>query len=349
MAQSPIIERFNRISSEKAKRMLESTEDPFTMYEERRRNNTKFDVRFTMSDPDGNLYYMDNGLTVLLPKEKLQETDRYYSVWKRGQYVGIKLLEVTVDRIDTALKIVYLKSGRTTDNIVHAIRRELYEEVNRQRQCRAEGREVDPFPVFGTIVSVDSSRTTAYVKIFGQSIVGEIYIDKWSKAYDRRFPEGIENEGTPLQFDLIGVRRQESGHTVFRLSAVRYSNDPWESLPPALRVPKSVCQVLCIDTSDPKHWWGKIKDINIELLANYTDKFKIVEGREYLCTVKRTGNHEVIITPFKYIVNDGETADAAGKVFLTKDDIGALLKNKKDMAALNDGEEETAELNDVLE
>ncbi len=336
MAQT--IRDLNKQLAEKAELKLKNAADPYSLYEARKKKDEKFEMTFPLSDADGNLYYIDeNKIKIILPMEKLQATDRFYNSRLRGNYVGIKTLEVQIDKIDRENNIVYLKSGRSTENIVRAVERELYAEVNRRRELIRKGEQPEAFPVYGTVVSVDAARQNATVRLFNQNIYGTIHVSKWASSYTRSLPEGIEDDDMPRQFDLLGVTNL-GGQRYFRLSGENYGNDAWREVPDEIFEPKAVVMVECLETPvGDNHWWGKCQGIGVEVIGNYSTKFKIEVGRCYLCTVKRSNskNHTLIVTPFKYIRKEGETKESVA--YLTKDDLKNLMEEKRKERLANEG------------
>ncbi len=328
MAQT--IKDLNKQLAEKAERILKNAADPFTVYEERKKRDEKFEITFPLSDTEGNLYLIDeNKIKVVLPMEKLQATDRFYNSRLRGNYVGIKTLEVQIDKVDKESKTVYLKSGRSTENIVRGVERELYAEVHRRGELLRKGEQPAAFPVYGTIEYVDSDRQNARVRLFNQNIYGYVHVSKWAKSYTRSLPDGIEDDDMPRQFDLIGTTRVD-GRTYFRLSGENYGNDAWREIPEEVIQEKSVVMVECLEKPiDKKFWWGKCQGIDVEILGNYTTKFAIEVGRSYLCTIKRfkADNKNLVATPFKYIRKEGEGKEDLA--YLTKADITNLIAEKK--------------------
>lgn len=330
MARQNLIEEQNRKQAERAKRILSNSSDPFAVYKKQRDNKQKIEMTFPLSDTEGNLYFIDsNKIKIVLPMEALQETDRYYSRERRGNYVGIKTLEVMIDRVDEEKNTVYLKSGRTTENIVKAITGTLFKEVHERYERKQKGEQLSPYPVYGTVVKVDADRQNATVRLFNQNIYATIHVSKWSKSFLRSIPEGVEDSDCPIQFDLIGTA-QVNGKKVFRLSGENYNEDAWGDIPQEIFEEKAVILVTCIETPvDKKHWWGKCEGIDVELIGNYTNKFKVEVGRDYLCTVKRTNssNRTLIVTPFKYLRKEGETKEDVA--YISKSDVQELLDKKK--------------------
>jgi len=324
------IEQLNQKQAEKALRMKSTAADPYAGYRSQLKNKAKFEMTFPLSDSTGNLYAIDaNKIKIILPMNALQETDRYYTKELRGTYVGIKTLEVMIERIDEEEGVVYLKSGRTTENIVRAITNTLFDEVHARYEARKRGEQLNPYPVYGTVVKVDAERQNATVRLFNQNIYATIHVSKWSKSFLRSIPEGVEDTDCPMQFDLIGTA-QINGKRYFRLSGENYNEDAWDEIPENIFEEKAVIVVTCIEKpTDKRHWWGKCEGINIELIGNYTDKFKVEVGRDYLCTVKRTksDSRTLIVTPFKYLRKEGETKESLA--YLSRQDVEDLYNEKK--------------------
>lgn len=328
MAYKNLIEEQNRKQAERAYRILSNSEDHFAVYKQQLKNKDKIEVTFPLSDASGDLYMIDeHKIKVILPMNALQETDRYYARELRGNYVGIKTLEVMIDRIDEENRIVYLKSGRTTESIVHAIRKTLFDEVHNRYELQQAGEVLAPYPVYGTVVAVDAERQNATVRLFNQNIYATIHVSKWCKSYLRKIPDDVEELDCPMQFDLIGTARI-NGKKYFRLSGERYREDAWEKLPQEIMEKGSVIVVTCIEKPvDTRYWWGKVDGIDVEIMGNYTNKFSLEVGRDYVCTIKRTGNNTLVVTPFKYLRKTGETKESVA--YLTKDEFTNLYKEKQ--------------------
>ena len=307
--------------------------DPFVIYETRKTDKTRFNITFTSSDPEGNLYFADqNGIWLKLPIAALQASDQYYDRLHRGNYIGIKELEVMVDEINYEEKMVILKSGRTTENIVNGVRKLLEARCKAAYEARKRGEQLEPYDIYGTVSYVDKAREYAFVNILGKNIRGVIHVSEWSSGFMRQLPEGIEDTNEPVHFDLIGTMRID-GKKFFRLSTRRFGCADWDNLPKHIRE-GGLVTVTCTDTSNPKYWYGLANGFSTEWRGNYTDKFKIQVGRQYNVTLKRveSGDHAIWMVPFKYIRPVGEPTENesfSGDVGLTKDDLRRLLEEKK--------------------
>lgn len=329
-----------------AEKQAAKSGDPYAIYENRLAEKTKFIIKFDYSDVDGNLYFPDdNGIWLKLPISALQATDQYYDRYKRGNYIGIKDLEVMVDRIDKEEGIVLLKSGHTTEGIVRGVVRTLDARVKAAYEARKEGRVLEPFDIYGTIAYVDESREYAYVNIFNQKIRGIIHISEWTDAYTRQFPEGIEDTGDPVHFDLIGTMKKE-GRKYYRLSTRRFGAEEWDKLPMHIQQ-GGLVTVTCTDTSNPKYWYGIAKGFSVEWRGNYTNKFTIKEGMQYNVTLKRvnSGDHSIWMVPFKYIKSEVEENESFGRdgIGLHKEDLSRLLEEKRKAAKKAALEKQAAE------
>jgi len=321
-----IIKRLNMQQAEKADRILAGkSEDPFAIYEERKAKNHNFEIKFSMSNKAGDLYMLDeNRIRVILPMENLQKSDHFYNERMRGNYVGIKLLEVAVDYIDRDKREVYLKSGRVTGSIIKSVREELNAEINRRGELLHMGQIPEPYMVYGIVQKVNEDRTEALVRLFGQNIYGMVRVDHWGKYYTRTIPAGAEDDNIPRPFDLTGTIKYD-GRIIYRLSAKRFGDDSWGHIPDYLLEEKSVWVVQCLEKpKDKKHWWGKTDGIDIELVGNYSSKFDVEVGKSYLCTLKRgnSKNHTLIVTPFKELDRKGKTT------VITKQEFDRMLKDK---------------------
>lgn len=321
-----IIMRLNKQQEEKADRILAGrSDDPYAVYEERKAKNHSFEIKFTMSNKAGDLYMLDeNRIRVVLPVENLQKTDRFYNEWLRGNYVGIKLLEVAVDRIDRENGTVYLKSGRVTGSIIKSVRAELDAEVRRRGELLHLGQVPEPYMVYGVVQKVNEDRTEALVRLFGQNIYGLVRVEHWGKYFTRTIPAEAENDNIPRPFDLTGTVKYD-GRIIYRLSAKRFGDDSWSNIPDYMLEEKSVWVVRCLEKPrDKNHWWGKTDGIDIELVGNYSTKFEVEVGKSYLCTLKRSNskNHTLIVTPFRELDRKGRTT------VITKQEFDRMLEEK---------------------
>ena len=336
-----LIDKLNRLQEEKAGKIIARlTGDPFEPYERRRREGTRYETTFAMSSPEGDLYYIDeNHIKVILPAESLQKTDRYYDKWRRGFYVGVRVLEVSVDHVDREKGEVILKSGRVTEGGVRAVKAELFEEVKRRGEILKKGEVPEPFLVYGTVFSVNAERTEATVRLFNQNVFGKVSVSHWAKNYVRKIPEGVEADGLPRPFHLTGLCGE--GLRFFRLSAKVCGEDAWEIIPEEMLKVKSVWEVQCIECpKDKKHWWGFVQGLGLEVIGNYTEKFRVREGGSYVCTLKRTDDkyHSVIVTPFREL----DRPNKAGEV-VTKEEYNALIeeiRQRKAREAVQEGMQE---------
>lgn len=321
-----IIETLNKQQEQRADRILAGrSKDPFAIYEERMAKKHNFEIKFTMSNKDGDLYMLDeNRIMVILPMENLQKTDHFYNERMRGNYVGIKLLEVAVDRIDRENRKVYLKSGRVTGSIIKSVREELNAEIHRRGELLHRGQIPEPYMVYGVVHKVNEDRTEALIRLYGQNIFGMVRVEHWGKYYTRTIPAGAEEDNLPRPFDLTGTIKHD-GRIIYRLSAKRFGDDSWGNIPDNLLEEKSVWVVQCLEKPrDKKHWWGKTDGIDIELVGNYTTKFAVEIGKSYLCTLKRSNseNHTLIVTPFKELDKKGVA------LVITKQEFDKMLEEK---------------------
>lgn len=313
-----------RIAEEKK---YSRTGDAYAIYEKRRASQERFEVKFDSSDTAGNLYSYDkNGIWLKLPIGALQKTDQYFDKLKRGNYVGIKNLEVAVDRIDKEAGMVILKSGRVTSGIIGGVVRALDAQVKKAYEERKAGITPEPFEIYGTIAYVDEARENAYVNILNQQIRGVIHVSEWTDAFVRQFSEGIEESGEPVRFDVIGTK-MIGGKKYYRLSTRRFGSREWEELPEHIQQGSVVC-VTCTDTSNPQYWYGIADGFSTEWRGRYTDKFSIQEGMQYLVTLKRVNSegHAIWMVPFKYLKNEQDGKDG---VVITKEDIAKLMEEKR--------------------
>lgn len=304
------------------------TGDAYGIYESRYANQERFEVKFDSSDTAGNLYYHDpNGVWLKLPIGALQKTDQYFDKLKRGNYVGIKNLEVAVERIDKEAGMVILKSGRVTTGIIGGVVRALDAQVKKAYEERKAGVTPEPYDIYGSISYVDEARENAYVNILNQRIRGVIHVSEWTDSFVRQFPEGIENSDEPIHFDLIGTKKI-GGKKYYRLSTRRFGSREWEELPEHIQQGSVVC-VTCTDTSNTQYWYGIADGFSVEWRGRYTDKFSIQEGMQYLVTLKRVNSerHGIWMVPFKYLKNEMQGGESG--VAITKEDISKLLAEKK--------------------
>ena len=322
------IEKLNKAQEKRIKRLKAGKNDPFEEYEKRLEGKERFEIVFSMSDAEGNLYSLDeNGIELMLPASSLQESDRYYSAYRRGEYVGIHTLEVMVSGIDRDKRTVTLKSGHTTKAIIAGVREALDTYLADRYRRKKENLEApEPLYIYGTIAGVDIERTTAFVRILNQNIPGIITIAEWTDSFIPYFPEGIENKGIPVRFKLLG-KTNHDGRKVYRLSTRGMVNEVWENIPKALLEKKGVVMAMCIDNKDPKKWWAKVDGIEVPLLGHYTNKFKITVGKRYTCTIRRTDTekHNIVLVPFKEIgkaLSDEDTV-------ISKDDFEEAMKIAK--------------------
>lgn len=313
--------------------------DPFLMYEDKKANKEKFEVMFDSADTEGNLYIRKDGVDLCLPIEELQTTDRYYNPQLRGNYIGIKTLEVMVSRVDRENRIVYLKSGRVTENIVKQITQQLDRYNNNvywwntiEKELRAKGKKLEDeetlkqvnaertkkgyvpiykpeqLEVYGTIVAMDETREHAYVKIYGQPIQGIISCRNWTTDRIKYFSEDfVDSHPDPIRFDLVG-RTRHNNRKFYNLSTRRFENNIWNELPKPLIEKKGVVVALCTAIDD-KCWWAHVDGVPVPLYAKFTEKFEVRVGHKYTCTVHKSdsANHSIVLTPFKYIRKEGET------------------------------------------
>lgn len=315
--------------------------DPFLMYEDRKANKEKFEVMFDSADTEGNLYLRKDGVDLCLPIGELQATDRYYNPLLRGNYIGIKTLEVMVSRVDRENKVVYLKSGRVTENIVKQICQQLdrynanhYWWFETEKRLKKEGKTLDDeatlkeenakrakggftplykpeehLEVYGTIVAMDETRERAYVRIYGQPIQGIITCRNWTSDHIKYFSEDfVDSHPDPIKFDLVGRYKAPNGRKFYNLSTRRFENNIWKELPKPLIEKKGVVIALCTAV-DEKCWWAHVDGVSVPLYAKFTEKFEVRVGHKYTCTVHKSDyeNHSIVLTPFKYIRQEGET------------------------------------------
>lgn len=314
--------------------------DPFLMYEDRKANKEKFEVMFDSADTEGNLYIRKDGVDLCLPIEELQATDRYYNPLLRGNYIGIKTLEVMVSRVDRENKVVYLKSGRITQSIVKQITQQLDRYLSNRRwwketekKLKPEGKSLENeetlkeinaenakkgFPplykpeenleIYGTIVAMDETRRYAYVKIYGQPIQGVVSCENWTSDHIKYFTEDfVDEHPDPIKFHLVG-KSQFNGRKFYALSTRKLENNIWKELPKPLIEKKGVVIATCTSIDD-KCWWAHVDGVSVPLYGRFTEKFEVRVGHKYTCTVHKTdyNNHSIVLTPFKYIRKEGET------------------------------------------
>ena len=307
---STLVERLNAKESKAAEQRAMASADPYALYEQRKLENTKFEVKFSGSDKEGNLFTYDTErkgrIRLFLPMEKLQESDRFYSAWNRSRYIGIRTLEVLVDRIDKENGTVYLKSGRVTTGILNAIRKDMQKYVMDKYEQEKSGETAEPYEVHGTVVSVDENRTIALVQLFHQDLFAVIHVKEWAKTYTRSIPEGIENDDTPMAFTLIGTSNYKGQH-VFRLSRKDYNYEQWNAVEDLEEGGLVIVECVELPKESNRHWWGKTQGFDVEVMGNYNPHIKMEVGRSYACKIKKLDreNHLFIVTPFNVQRKDG--------------------------------------------
>lgn len=317
------LQALNEQQSKKAQQLTEKNyADAFLKYEKMMAAKEKTEIVFTRSDKNGDLYTQDEkGVVIILPIESLQETDLFYDPRERGNYIGIRTLEVVIERIDRDNGKVYCKSGHITPNIVMGVKRTL-DAYLEERAIRRKNNEPLPEPVevYGNIVGVNQLRDTAFVRLFNQDIKGYIKIDQWTSQFYPYFPEGFEQNDVPIKFDVIGARRMGS-ERMYTLSTRRFPNMDFERISNEMLSEDDVIVVECIDTTDRRRWWGKEINSSIPLMGRYTDKFPMRPGTRYNCKVKvYEGKYQLV--PFKVIANKGQFG---GEYSLTAEEMDEIL------------------------
>lgn len=314
----------------------EGVKAAFDTYREQEAKKQRIEVLFDTADTEGNLSTTDeNGIRLVLPMKEVKLTDVNYSVYTRKNYVGIRKLEVTIGEIDEENKCIYLKNGRVNENIIRALRGEMFHKIEEMKGKRGTD-EYEPISIYGTIRSVSKNRDLAFVELLGiQGLVGTIHVSQWASSYTTIIPPEVEYENKPIEFHLIGTTRLND-MTYFNLSRRELYN-PWEDIPDELFAHGTTLTVMCIHKPDDAGYWiGKVNGLPIDIRGNYTDRYDstlVQPGRSFICTVKK-GNKEkgrIYVVPFRYVMTEEERAKARenGKIFITKEDLDRLENEKR--------------------
>ena len=300
-------------------------------------NRERFEIIFHNADASGNLIQIDaNETKLILPLNKLSVTDLFVTKSRIPRYLGVRKLEVEVDRLDEENNTVYLKSGRVTPGIVKAVRGELYNEVRRYIDGKNNTPPEEPYTLYGTVERVDRQRQYAYVSILGQPIIGVCRVMHWSPEYLVTLPEGIEDTREPVKFDLVGTIKID-GIQYFRLEAFRHTNNTANNAYKGLLQKGAVIVLKCESTPVGKDYWiGRSDEYGLNIKCYYSDKFKtpIRIGEEYVCTMVIVDDTKHLYTarPIRHLYKEtpfNQKDKENNDVLITKEDFMSMVKQKK--------------------
>ena len=283
----------NRTGSE-----MDMGEDPFQTYRELLENKEQKQIIFSASDNKGNLFYIENGITVLLSYAELEKSAPGYSPEFSSYYLNMPV-DVIVDRIDEENHLVYLKSGR--DEVDAETRRKII--VSELVKELSKGTRPT---VMGRIISIRDK--VAYVNILNLNILGVVRITNWQKAYVRRL-EDVAHPGEWFEFEVVGSKKKKGRPTSFNLNRANLTKDPWEEVREEYLTEGTVLSVQCIEKPrDKSYWWGLCESIpDIYIMGDYNNHgvITVMEGASYHCKVIRADRekHILKVVPFSMVNN----------------------------------------------
>ncbi len=275
-----------------------SEENLYKKYEDLLEERTRVKVVFSAGDDRGNLSYIENGLTIILPYEELVKSAPTYEPYMKSRFIGSPV-DVMVDRIDSDAGTIYLKSGRdeiSERQIQGSVVKELVTELDNGNHPR----------VMGRIISIKGE--TAYVNILNLNILGMIHIKRWQKSYLRKI-EDIAKPGDWFEFDVISKKKEKGRQTAFSLSRINLTEDPWLKIPNEYLMEGTVITVRCIEKPlEKSYWWGLCESIpDIYIMGDYNNHgtVTVMESARYLCKVVKgdRDRHILKVVPFS-MVND---------------------------------------------
>lgn len=273
-------------------------EDPYKRYKQLLDNGDRAKAVFSAGDDIGNLSYVENGITVLLPYEELVKSAPTYEPHMKSRFIGSPV-DVMVDRIDEENRTVYMKSGRdevSEQRIQSNVVKELVTELEAGNRPKIMGRTIS---IKGDV---------AYVNILNLNILGMIRTKKWQKSYLRKL-EDVTKPGDWFEFEVVSSRKEKGHQTAFSLSRVNLTEDPWLKVPEKYLTEGAVITVRCLEKPlEKSYWWGLCDSIpDIYIMGDYNNHgtVTVMESASYLCKVVRAdrAKHILKVVPFS-MVND---------------------------------------------
>lgn len=316
-----IVDSLNRRIEKQLKKNIDKQgaekEDTLQKYKEYQSNRLKLQGSFDISSVEGDLYYIDNDVTVVLENEEISYERSYFG---RGASNGYNLnipLDIEVKHIDEEKRMVYVRCTEQIDTIrercIKILNKEVWQfrEANKKYyEAKKEGKELPEYKVGrkirGTIVSVDNFK--AVVDILGLGIRGEIVAPNWSLGYIDKL-DAVCKVGESHIFEVIGYlpkkRSEPDEQQGYRLSRKHLVPDPWKTIPKAyadvIKAEETLLLVKCRKIIEGQNWfWGEIEKLeSISIFCDYPNKFKVEEGKTYRCVVKEFDpeNHKFKVIP----------------------------------------------------
>lgn len=280
----------------------EGEQDPYRTYKELMESGQQKQAIFSASDDKGNLFYIENGITVLLPYGELEKSAPGYSPEFSSYYLNMPV-DVVVDRIDEENHQIYLKSGR--EEIDAETRRKIV--VSELVKELSKG---DRPTVMGRIISIRDK--VAYVNILNLNILGVVRITNWQKAYVRRL-EDVAHPGEWFEFQVVGSKKKKGRPTSFNLNRANLTKDPWEDVREEYLTEGTVLSVQCVERpSEKSYWWGLCESIpDIYIMGDYNNHgvVTVMEGVNYHCKVIKADRekHILKVVPFSVVNNQFAT------------------------------------------
>ena len=300
MAKTETLDKY----SQRFKKMVTADKkvDPFEKYESCLGNKDVIAVKFTLADPDGNLYYTDkNGIQCMIRESDLSYALDYYEPFMKSQFVNREFF-VTIKEIDRENNRVYYRSARsnhyaTSEKVISEISGALKEDKHPE--------------IYGKINRV--TENMVYVDIYEKGVLGMCAVREWRKGYTQRLtdeakvgmilPFIVREEARPPK--KAGIRK------AFMLSRVELTRDPWEELSPEIEE-GSVILVECLERP-PKvtWWWGRTDSApGIPVWGEYNSNFQVRQGLSYKCKVTKLDRDNKQFQAVPFDVTDFKSEEA---------------------------------------
>lgn len=303
---SSVLDRYNKVLKDlageengKGTSHGEKT-DPLARYRQAYQEGDTLAVIFDTADKDGSLSYTDeNGIQVYINVKDLMKAMPYYGKDISGRMIG-KKFTAKIRSIDAKAGVVHVVGTATKTSTKRKIESEI-------KKALKEGEHPS---VMGRIIRLNDK--TAYVDILGRGLLGICNVAYWRHT----FVSSLRDEakvGDLLEFQVTDVNKMRPdskianslhihSDSVYILSRVELSDDPWKNIPDNLTVGTAIL-VRCTERPEGKtFWWGTTNVApGLQVMCDYNPRLKIMQDRTYKCNIFRLDReaHKFQASPFE--------------------------------------------------
>lgn len=254
--------------------------DGLEKYEDMRKQETFFNVKFDRVDRKGNFYHTDGKITVMM--ENKEVTGRQYDLKFKSDKLADEYC-VMVNSVDWQEKIVYVSHFAAKEKVRPEIEEEIIAALEKGETIKVKAKINR---IYSRVVNEVKSDMGVWVDICGVGIPGYIHIGDWAKTFTPILRDRVKY-GDVIEAVIKEKRiRSKTKLEYYACSRKELVEDPWQSpdLTETYHVGDLV-RITCLSTH-ANYWFGHIKGLDeIQVLGEYPSidhQFVVLPGMEYM-------------------------------------------------------------------